>query len=472
MSTDKMEKSLPYDADAEKTILACGILDADSVAEIAQQVSENDFFLEKNRKVFLAQKHLVAAGQPTELVALVDCLKRRGDLEHVGADYVASLVDGAVRVRNVQHYTALVREKALGRRLIHLCHSLEEKLFGDDANPHKLLESGTKDFLALLSRDSSAALPSSWREAVMLAMEEITQSIRKPDSVMRLRFGLTELDEVTSGLRRQDLVLIVGQTGHGKTTLVMQLAANADSCAYKGLIYSAEMSKENLAKREIAHTANIPQYFIRRPELIHNPDSVLRTLTEAAASEIKRTLTVVDRDITPERVWALTELTHRTSGLDFVIVDYDQLVVRAGLRRSEDEFAEQARFVAQALDVAKRLNICFILLCQPRKVDADVARGQRIPRIEDIFGSSAVANAAHHVLWIMRQFFQKGMDAQYERDATAYILKARNDCARGVELEFDPDAVLFKDKRKGEQEPAYSAERDAKSLAAGGADGE
>jgi replicative DNA helicase len=463
MSADKMEKPLPHDPEAEKTILACGILDANSIPLIAQQVSENDFFLEKNRKIFLAQKHLAAAGQPTELVALCDCLKRRGDLEYVGADYVASLVDGAVRVRNVQHYTGIIREKALGRSMIHLCHNLEEKLFGDEAIPHKLLESGTKDFLGLLSRDGDAALPSSWREAVMLAMEEITQSIRKPGSVMRLRFGLRDLDEVTSGFRRQDLVLVVGQTGHGKTTLVMELAANSDSCGYKGLIFSAEMSRENLAKREIAHTAKIPQYFIRRPELIHNPDSVLEILTEAAATETKRKLTVVDQGITPERVWAFTELTHRTSGLDFVIVDYDQLVVRAGLRRNEDEFAEQAKFVATALDVAKRLNICFILLCQPRKVDADVARGQRIPRIEDIFGSSAVANAAHHVLWIVRHFFQKGMDVQYERDATAYILKARNDNARGVELEFDPDAVLFKDKQKAEQEETD----DTKALAAG-----
>jgi hypothetical protein len=90
------------------------------------------------------------------------------------------------------------------------------------------------------------------------------------------------------------------------------------------------------------------------------------------------------------------------SGLDFVIVDYDQLVIRAGLRGRDDEFRAQAEFMSDALALTKRLNICFILLCQPRKVDEDVARGRRPPRVEQIFGSSAVANNfrfARHSGW-------------------------------------------------------------------------
>ena len=130
-------------------------------------------------------------------------------------------------------------------------------------------------------------------------------------------------------------------------------------------------------------------------------------------------------------------------GLNFVIVDYDQLVIRAGLQRSDDEFRAQAEFMADTLALTKRLNICFVLLCQPRKVDEEVARGRRPPRVEQIFGSSAVANTAHNILWIMRQYFTHGMDPVYERSVTSYILKARNDKTGKVDHDFDPNTVLF-----------------------------
>jgi replicative DNA helicase len=193
-------------------------------------------------------------------------------------------------------------------------------------------------------------------------------------------------------------------------------------------------------------------WYTRRPEVIRDRDRVLRQLSEAAAQEAKRSLLVVDHDITPRRVKAFSELVHRTSGLDFVVVDYDQLVVRAAPGRHDDEFSRQAQFVSDALATAKRLNICFLLLCQPRKVDSDVARGKRNPRVEEIFGHSAVGNTAHHVLWVIRRFFQQDMDPNFERDAVVHILKARNDKPTSVEIEFDPDAVLFREKPPTEKD--------------------
>lgn len=79
------------------------------------------------------------------------------------------------------------------------------------------------------------------------------------------------------------------------------------------------------------------------------------------------------------------------------------------------------------------------LLCQPHKLDDDVARGVKAPRVEQIFGSSATANAAHHILWVMRKFFQKGQDLAYERAALLYVLKARNDKTGKVDISFDPE---------------------------------
>jgi replicative DNA helicase len=246
--------------------------------------------------------------------------------------------------------------------------------------------------------------------------------------------------------------LIVGGTSHGKSTLAQQIAVLADSQTYKGLIFSAEMSKEAIAKRELSHTSEVPLYLLRRPEKIYSPQAIIDKLMYAAAEESKRSLLIVDHDITPSRVWSISEMVHKSQGLDFVIVDYDQLVVREGLSKHDNEYQEQARFVADALELAKRLHICFILLCQPRKMDVDVASGKRAPRVEEIFGSSAVANTAHHILWVIRRFFQKQMNVENEGEAVVYILKARNDKAGHVDIGFDPERVLFVDEPPGTTE--------------------
>ncbi len=439
-----LERPLPFNGDAERALLATGILENGKIPELVELVKAEDFFTPENRAIYLAMTGLASEGKPVDLVTLTDELYRTKRVEDAGgASYVSSLIDGVAHVSNTKHYAEIVREAAQKRRLIHACEALKEKAFDGEDGSVKLLEEGTQQLLSLMSREGESALPSTWGQAVMSAMDEVVESVRNKESVMRFNFGLTRVDDFTAGWRRQDLNLLVGMTSHGKSLLAMQGAMVADKAGYKGLVFSAEMSKEALAKRELAHTANVPLYLLRRPELIRNPDAVLNDLGNAAAEEVNRRLIVVDRDINPGRVWSVCELVYRSSGLDFVIVDYNQLVIRAGLRMRDDEFRAQAEFMADALALTKRLNICFILLCQPRKVDEDVARGRRPPRVEQIFGSSAVANTAHNILWIIRQYFTHGMDPVYEKSATAYVLKARNDKTGKIDFGFDPDRVLF-----------------------------
>lgn len=435
--------TMPHNVEAERALIAAGILDNDKIPVVSEHVAPEDFFVSQNRVIYLATTALAGSGKPVDLVTLTDYLQQSGDLERAGGiGYVASVTDGQMRAANIRTYADIVRESARRRKLIHLCDALQRSAFAGDETAQQLLETGTQEFLALMSKDGSASMPHTWDESVMSAMEEIVGAIRNPQAVMRLNCGVRPLDDKLGGLRRE-LVLGVGMTSHGKSLLAMQFAINGDTQGYRGLILSAEMTKEALASRELAHASEVPLYLLRRPELIRSPDTVINSLTEAALKERGRKLLVVDRDIKPARVWSLCELVAKRGGLDFVIVDYDQLVIRAGLGRRDDEFRAQAEFMAEALAIQKRLNVCFMLLCQPRKVDEDVARGRRPPRIEQIFGSSAAGNTAHVVWWIMREFFIHGMDTAYESKAKAFILKARNDFTGHVSFGFDKEKVLF-----------------------------
>lgn len=251
------------------------------------------------------------------------------------------------------------------------------------------------------------------------------------------------MDELTAGLRRKELVLIVAPTSNGKSLLASQCAFQADRDGFKSLYFSAEMPAEQLAMREIAYQARVKFYYADRPKNL-SPDEYSRL---DVASKREHSVRIVDRDITPARVFAMAEAAKRTRGLDLVVVDYDQLVIEAGMDpNSPDDnvFRHQRAFILRAKKLAERLDICFVLLSQLRKLSPAVLKGSR-PHLDDIWGDSSVRNTPHLILWLSRDFFTHDMDKAYERKAHVYVLKSRNGRTDVVDLEFDPEYVRFLD---------------------------
>lgn len=438
-----IEKPLPSSLDAEKSILGAILMDGRALVDVAGAFDPNAFFFPNHKAIYSAMCLLSTKGTSIDYVTVTELMHRNGDLEGTGAAYISSLTDGMPRVTNVRHYADIVMELKSRRDVAHACEDLRLRAMEGEEDGKALAESAVSKFLELLSGDGVGSLPHTWASAAQGAYNEAAMAIENPSGVMRLMFGVDPLDQMLGGLRRE-VILLVGMTSHGKSLLAMQAAMNGDAAGYKGLVFSAEMTKEALATRELAHTSGVPLFYLRRPEAIIDKKGVLKKLHDAATHESKRNILVVDQDITPRRIWSLCELVKKSQGLDFVIVDYDQLVIRAGLKKAkDDEFRAQAEFMAEALAIQKRLNIAFILLCQPRKVDDDVARGRKPPRIEQIFGHSAAGNTAHLVLWVMREYFLRGHDAKYERKAKAHVLKTRNDRTGVCYFGFDPEQVLF-----------------------------
>ncbi len=258
-----------------------------------------------------------------------------------------------------------------------------------------------------------------------------------------MKFGLKKLDSVLGGLKRKEVCILVAPTSNGKSQLASQLAVQSSRDGFKVLYFSAEMPGEQIALRELSFRADVKFFYAQRPETLSREE--LERLAKAAAEPVA--IHIVDQDITPARVWAVSEAAKRSAGLDLVIVDYDQLVIEAGIDPKSDEdsvFRHQRSFMLAAKRLVERLDICLLLLCQLRKVSGKVADGAT-PRLDDIWGDSSVRNTPHVILWLVREFFRHNMDIEYERKATLYILKARNGPTGLVELEFDPERVRFLD---------------------------
>jgi len=444
--TVEVARPLPSNLDAERALLGVAMINADAALGVVASVRESDFYVPENRYVFRHIQSLLGRGIAVDLVTVTEDLQKSGELERAGGPgYIASLLDGMPRLTNVKHHAKIVRDNATRRELIHFGQKVKDRAWGDGADPdvNSIISDAVDGALQIATGDEAPASVRSFSEVAESAMSEIEHARREPENIRLFRFGLSDLDEMTGGLRPKELVVIVAPTSNGKTLLASQCAMQADRDGFGALYFSAEMPAEQLVQREIAFQAEVEFYYVRRPDKL-NADELER-LREASKRECN--VQFVDRDITPTRVWAMSEVQKKTRGLDIVFVDYDQLVIEAGIDPKGDEdnvFRHQRAFILNAKKLAERLDICVVLLCQLRKVSPKVQEGAK-PHLDDIWGDSSVRNTPHLILWLSREFFTHKMDLAYERKANVYVLKSRNDRTGIVPLEFDPKRVHFLD---------------------------
>jgi replicative DNA helicase len=198
---------------------------------------------------------------------------------------------------------------------------------------------------------------------------------------------------------------------------------------------------------------------IRKPEYL--TDEEFGRLEEA--SREMRPLVIVEKGISPANIWAISEAAKRSKGLDFVVVDYDQLVIETGIDPDDEEgfFRHQRKFVIEAKKFAERLDVCFILLSQLRKVSHKIAQGGK-PTIDDIYGDSSIRNTPDVIIWVVRDFFTHGFKKEFENKVTVYIVKARNDRVGVIKLGFDSVYVFLKDPDPTERDSVEESSRSVK----------
>jgi len=450
-SSKGLAQTLPHSSDAERAVLGAILVNNGAALDVLPILRSMDFFLPQNRAIYRAVEEMAASGAPIDEVTLTERIEKSQSFSGANAaEYVSHLTDGVHRAINAKHHAQIVSEKAKLRALISVCEEISGQAF-EKSTSKAIIESAVEQIISLSADSASVARIREWNEAAESAVAEVIAQKANPKDVFRLQSSIAALDEITSGLRKKELTLIVGGTSHGKSLLAEEFAVTGDSDGYKGIIFSAEMSGESITMRQLAYESDVFFYRTRRPDLLN--DEQMEKLKLAAKRE--RQLAIVDAGITPARVWALAEARKRSKGLDFVIVDYDQLVIGAASENSSDPevfFSKQGDFVIKAAEFAKRLDVAFILLAQPRKSPSQKNQGKPSkPTLDDIYGHSAMRNTPHVIMWVVREYFTHHLDKKYERQASVYVLKSRNDKTGTAKIAFDPERVRLLDKKEGEE---------------------
>jgi replicative DNA helicase len=430
----------PHSVEAEQAVLGGLMLDNAAWDRIADKVTAEDFYRRDHRLIFESIAELADRGQPFDAVTLSEFADRRGNLEGIGGlAYLGQLANETPSAANLPAYARIVRERALLRELIRVGGEIAGSAFGSDGRDVSELVDEAESKVFEIAESGSR------RGSGFVALKKILpQTIDRLDELQSteghitgLATGYDQLDQMTAGLQKGDLVIVAGRPSMGKTSLAMNIAEHAAiSARVPVAIFSMEMSAEQLSFRMISSLGRVNQSHLRTgnfsDEDWHRIDSAVRVMSEA--------LIFIDDTpaLNPTEVRARARRLAREHGLGLIVLDYLQLMQVSGT--SENRATEISEISRNLKALAKELGVPIIALSQlNRSVEQ---RTDKRPVMSDLRESGAIEQDADLIAFIYR-------DEVYNKEtlrkgiADIIIAKQRNGPVGDVQLTFLGEYTKF-----------------------------
>ncbi len=434
-----LEKPLPSNEESERVILGAILLDNAVIAEAVEHLKPEDFYSPLNRRVFSAMIALFEKQTQIDPILIGEELKKEGSLDSIGGTAaITNLTYGLPHFSNVAEYIRVVRDKSVIRNLIRTCNSITGEALAEEEDAEIILDHAEQSIFAIAearTRQSFARI-SPVATAVLERIREHAE--RSGSGITGLTTGFTELDDLTSGLQRTDLVIVAGRPSMGKTALCLTLAQNAALRANAIVaLFSLEMSKEQLVTRMLASEGRINAHRFRNGHLMTNEwerlGTAITTLGEAK----------IFIDDTPgisvlEMRAKCRRLAAEQKGLDLIVVDYLQLM--SGGKRTESRQQEVSQISRELKGIAKELNVPVLALSQLSR--APEARSPPKPLMSDLRESGSIEQDADVVAFIYREDYYNQTE-ENQGLAELIIAKQRNGPTGTVRLAFLKEIKRF-----------------------------
>ncbi len=431
------EKTLPHNLEAERTVLGAVLVDNAAFNSAAEVLTREDFYRESHRRIFEAMAVLAERSQPIDLVTLKNELTRGGALEAAGgAAYLGSLLDGVPRITNVEHWSRIIKERAVLRNLIHASNRIVQSCFEGEDEAAVLLDRAEKAIFDIAERRIRQGFVGI-REIVKESFRTIDQLSQSKEIVTGLPTGFVDIDEMTSGLQKGELVIVAARPAMGKTSFCLNVAQHASMRAGETVgIFSLEMSKEQLVLRMLCSDARIDAHKLRTGRLQEKDWARLaKAYADLSASKV-----FIDDSstVSPLEMRAKCRRLRAEHGLGLVIVDYLQLVTSTG--RVENRQQEISAISRSLKGLAKELAVPVVALSQLSRAPED--RTDRRPQLSDLRESGALEQDADIVMFIYREEEYKPSD-ENRGIAEIIIGKQRNGPTGTRKLAFIKEFTRF-----------------------------
>jgi len=441
-----IERPLPHNLEAERSVLGAILIQNEAYNLAVEQVRPEDFYRDAHRRIFDKIIALAERGMAIDFITLKEELARAGELDTVGGPaYIASLVDGVPRATNVEHYARIVKDKRVLRQLISTANGILLDAYQAEQDSGEILDRAEHAIFQIAEGRIRAGFVSLY-DIAQDSVEAIQKAHEEKQLITGVPTGFHDLDNLTSGLQRGDLIIVAARPSMGKTSLALNIAQHVGTHTGKTVgVFSLEMSKEQLFLRMLSSEAQIDGHRLRTGFLRSDDwgrlTSALGTLGQAK----------VYIDDTPSiGVLEMRAKARRLSaehGLHLLVIDYIQLMQGRG--RFDNRTQELGAISRSLKGLAKELDVPIVVLSQLSR--APESRSDHRPQLSDLRESGALEQDADVVLLIYREDAYNKEPGENENVAEIIIAKQRNGPTDTVKLAFIRERTRFEnyDPRNG-----------------------
>ncbi|NMO94214.1 replicative DNA helicase [Paenibacillus lemnae] len=422
----------PQNLEAEQAVLGAVLLQSEALITAMERVQSEDFYDKSHQMIYEVMVQLSEESQPIDLVTLTSRLQDKGQLEEIGGvSYLAKLAHGVPTAANVDYYAQMIEEKSMLRRLIRTATQIVSEGYTGGEDVSGMLSEAERRILEISNRKSGSGFIAI-RDVLMEVFEKVEVLHQNRGNTTGIPSGFVDLDKMTSGFQRNDLIIVAARPSVGKTAFALNIAQNVAIRAKETVaIFSLEMSAPQLVQRMICAEANLDAGVMRNGDFKGDEDWSKLTMGIAALSEAE--IYIDDTPgVTVADIRAKCRRLKKEKGLGMILIDYLQLIHgrgKAGENRQQ-EVSEISRTLKQ---IARELEVPVIALSQlSRGVEQ---RQDKRPMMSDLRESGSIEQDADIVAFLYRDDYYN-QETEKKNIIEIIIAKQRNGPVGTVELVF------------------------------------
>lgn len=436
-----MEKLLPQNIEAESGVLGSIIIDPEAIVQVADFLYPDDFYRDAHRTIYEVILSFYEQHEPADFITICDELERRNKLEDVGgASYITSLINSVPTSGNVEYYGRIVERTAILRRLIHAAGQIAAIAY-EEGDANAALDKAEQLIFSISQRHAHSDF-SHLRDILSDYMNKLDQLHERRGTIVGVPTGFTDLDRLTGGLQKSDLIVLAARPGVGKTSLSLSLAHNAAVKHQHSIaLFSLEMSKEQLAQRLLSMDASIDQQRLRTGWIEEDEwDRIVYAMDTLSEANIWIDDTA---SISAMEMRSKARRLQAEHGIDLIIVDYLQLMqATVNGRRNENRVQEISEISRSLKGLARELNVPVLALAQLSR--AVESRQSKVPQLSDLRESGSIEQDSDIVLFIYRDDVYNP-ESERKNIADIIVAKHRNGPVGEISLYFQANQTRFRD---------------------------